>query len=228
MTVLAALVRGRDRRAPPWVPLLGVALGGVLGGWGEVALAQEVGVGYLQAWSRHGELPRPRGGLASASLPLGSGWRGWLAVGRVSDRTRRMGQVCVTYTPRIGCTWREVQTATALEGARGGVIRPFRPWGPLEVGGGGGISFSQVETEVENLSGGPSDLLHPSGGQWGFFVLAQVALGPWGSVPLAVVARGAVHRVEFHTCKGTDVALYDPYCRPAVFREMEVGLRVTF
>lgn len=191
--------------------------------------AQELGVGYLQTWSRHQELPAPEGALLSVSLPLGWGWSGWLALGRVSERTRRTGQVCVTYTPRIGCTWREIRTSTVLEGVRGGVLRLFRAFPPFGLGGGGGISFSQVKADEDNLPGGRrSDLLYPTGGQWGVFALFQVSLGPWGSLPLALVGRAGVHRIGFHACKGTDLALYDPYCSPGVFRELEIGVSVSF
>jgi len=204
--------------------LLAAALASLLHPVSPPLRAQELGVFTAFATSNNLEFPSPRGYGASGLIELAPSMLIRLSVQRLSDYTEKMGTVCLSYQPRIGCLPEMTETSITLTGLRAGLVWIVRSGERLRFGVGGGGSFSRVGVESTGVSGRLADFLSKNTGQVGAYGSLSASVAPSSGIPLKVTGGFSSHWVHFHTCSGEDPPQYDPLCKPGWFKEFEVGL----
>jgi hypothetical protein len=161
-------------------------------------------------------------------VDLAPHWLLQISFHRLEDETDKLGLVCRTYSPRIGCAQEETHTEAALSGLRAGLVRMHNLSERLRVGGGAGLSFNHVDAGARALTGMRADLLVPNGGQIGAFGTLSAAVRPVLALPARVLARFNAHWVDFNACSGEDPPQYAPFCSSGTFWEMEMGVSYAF
>jgi hypothetical protein len=185
-------------------------------------VAQEIGTFGMVAPSSNVEFPSPRGIGASVLKELHGDWLVRLAYARIYDSTEKLGDVCVVYSPRIGCHTEDVSTSDSFSGLRFGVMRAVRLKDVARVGAGMGISFSSIQVEAIGVSGQHADLERPLTAVIGYLAMVHVSVSPVPSLPLRITAGLQRHWVHFESC--ADPPTYAPFCGIGTFREAELGI----
>jgi hypothetical protein len=192
------------------------------------SLIHELEVFAVAGSSEHVELPSPRGFGAALQWEFGGDWLARLSYQRTTDATRKWGNVCSVYSPRIGCRTEMTESSVALGGLRGGILRGVRLGDRVRGAVGGGLSFSQVKARSRGEQGGRADLLAPNAGQIGYLGILSVLVTPLRKVPVGVMGTFTSHWVRFNSCSGENPPQYDPFCGTSSFREVELGLAYSF
>lgn len=186
--------------------------------------AQQIEAAYLSASSPNPEFPEADGGEIEGLFELGHGWQLDLGLRRIWARTEKEMQVCRVYHPRVSCQIEETRNEMSLTGFRAGVMRSLLAVSHAEVKLGAGLSFNQPELESSTglTSGFDGDVYMPSGGQVGALGLLTLDVTPAPSIGLAITLGAVAHWVNFDAC--SEENRYDPFCSPATFRELQVGV----
>ena len=201
-----------------WEPLLGQ----------KDPLLEEMGVLAVAARSGNPEFPSPVGFEIHSTWTFQRHWIFKLSFHRMEDETRKVGTVCKTYAPHIGCHEELTHSQMALAGLRGGILRTLVFGRSLRVGLGGGLSFNGVNASNRGESGQRADLLAPKTGQVGYLALASLDLILPLPFPLRLSGGVSNHWVHFHTCSGSSPPQYDPFCSMASFQEGTLGFSLAF
>ncbi|MCG6957959.1 MAG: hypothetical protein LJF04_18360 [Gemmatimonadetes bacterium] len=184
--------------------------------------AQEISAFGMVAPSSNVEFPSPRGIGASVLKEVHGDWLVRLSYARIYDSTEKPGQVCVVYSPPIGCHTEDVSTSDSFSGLRFGIMRAVRLKSIARIGAGLGISMSSIHVEATGVSGQRADLERPLTAQTGYLAMLHVSVSPVPSLPFRITAGLQRHWVHFKSC--ADPPTYDPFCGIDTFREAEVGI----
>ena len=190
--------------------------------------SQELGLAFTMGDSNSPEFPSPLGFRAHVHYPAEGSWAVVTSFHRITDETSGINRVCASYAPHIRCSMEQTRTSISLAGLRGGGLGRIQFTDRLGARLGAGLSFNMLDAEARGESGLRADLLVPNGGQIGMFGLFALDLEPVPAIPLSVIARVDAHRVFFHTCSAFDPPQYDPFCRPATFWGLDLGLSYSF
>ena len=189
---------------------------------------QDVGIFTSVAQSENVEFPNPRGFGAFASWEFGGEWLFRLSFHRLNEETRKLGRVCMTYSPLFSCVQTMTLTDATISSLRGGLLR-LQEWGErFTLGFGGGLSFNDVNARSRGVDGRLADLLAPKTGQVGYLALLSADLVLHRGLPLKLAGGFSNHWVHFHICSGEDPPQHDPFCKISQFREVEIGLAISF
>jgi len=185
--------------------------------------SQQYEATYVSASSGNLELATARGGAIEGIFGLGRGWHMLFGFQRIWSKTQRETQVCAAYAPFISCQIEMTRNELQLNGFRAGVVRSLLTTHHVELKAGLGLSFNQPRVKMSRglVSGRRGDIYMPTGGQVGGLGLLTLDLTPAPQLGLAFTVGGVVHWVKFDGC--SDIH-YDPFCDPATFREIHVGL----
>ena len=189
---------------------------------------QELGISFLGATTGHPEFPSPLGFTAHGLFRFNPSWFFLVSYGRLSDEQVRTGRVCQHYVPHVGCRNEETTTSLSLSGLNLGALRALHEGQTVRLMGGGGLSFSSLGGEARGVSGLPGDLLIPKGGQIGAFGSLKIGLRPLASLPAMVEGGVNLHWIKFNSCSGAEPPQYDPFCKPDIFQEAEIGISFPF
>ena len=190
------------------------------------ARAQEFGAGYVWASSNNAEFPTARGGEVEGLFALGqTRWQLQFGLHRIWARTRRESQVCNYYTPPEACQLEDTEEKARLAGFRATLLRPLLAASHVEVKLGAGFSLNSMTilSSVGLDTHRSGDVYPPSGANAGVSGLLTVELTPVPAAGLAIRLGVLAHWVDFGSCSVT-YHRYDPFCTPATFRELQVGL----
>lgn len=185
------------------------------------AAAQEFSAFGVIASTDNVEFPSPVGGGASIGWEFGGAWLFRLSYLRTYDSTDKEGAVCIVYSPRIGCHTEEVHTSDSFSGLRFGIMRTVHVADIVRVGAGLGVSLNAIDINARGVSGQRADMERPLTAMDGFLAMLHVTVSPVPGLPLGLTAGAQQHWVRFNSCSEE---IYDPFCSPSSFREVEVGL----
>lgn len=186
--------------------------------------SQRLGAGYTLASSGHPELESPRGLEAFARLPMGARWDFTISFSRMTDNNSKIGRVCRSYVPHIGCFLEPTHTSISLSSLRLGAAWPVPLNDRVAIGLGGGASFNLLGGGSKGESGLVADLLVPKGGQIGGFLATSLTLVPMTAFPVALETGLRLHWIGFSACSGGDPSQYDPFCQGDGIQEIQFGL----
>ncbi|MCG6987840.1 MAG: hypothetical protein LJF06_06635 [Gemmatimonadetes bacterium] len=190
------------------------------------ARSQEFEAGYVWAASHNAEFPTARGGEIQGLLSLGRNtWQVQLGLYRIWARTQRESVVCRYYTPPVSCQTEETRDRVRLAGFRAGIVRSVLAKSHAEVKLGAGLSLSSVTvlSSTGLVSHREGDVYPTSGANAGVFGLLTLDVTPVPRAGLGIRLGVLAHWVDFGSCSET-YHRYDPFCSPATFREVQVGV----
>lgn len=202
-------------------------LAGLVGGGLSPLSGQEAGAGILFVRSDHQVLSEPTGFQLFASVPLFHWLNAKLSFDRVSQDTRADGEVCIRYAPNLSCWIETVHTESSMGSFKLSFLPTVHLGELLQVGAGGGVSFSSLDASSMGESGRIANLEVPNTGQLGYQALVSLSLTPFPTVPLSVVGAASSLWVNFKACV-TYEEVFDPFCETAQFKEFTAGLAYHF
>jgi hypothetical protein len=135
----------------------------------------------------------------------------------------RIGEACIYLDPRHDCELENLRSTSDMEGVSLAAIPHFSPAEWIDLGLGGGASFMHLGLEIETESERFVNVLKPTGGQTGAFLVGQVKLTPLPRLPLVLSVGFQTQWVRFSGCS-PDPLTYDPYCGTAQVRELRLGV----
>ncbi len=92
----------------------------------------------------------------------------------------------------------------------------------IDLGLGVGASFMHLGLEIEAESNRIVNLLKPTGGQTGAFLVGQVKIIPFRRLPLVLSAGYQTQWFRFSGCS-PDPLTYEPYCGTTKVKEFRLG-----
>jgi hypothetical protein len=194
----------------------------------EQSLLEEVTLFVVMATSDNPEFKSPMGFGVRSTWSFGGHWLFRLGYQRMTDESRKVGTVCKSYAPHISCTQAMTHSQMTLAGLRGGLLRTVVLGNYLRFGLGGGLSFNDLNARKVGEDGLRADLLAPKTGLVGYLALVSAEAIPFPGLPIRLTGDLINHWVHFHTCSGSDPPQYDPFCKISPFREVEIGLAISF
>lgn len=190
------------------------------------AAAQQVGVGVTRAVSGNPEFADAVGPAVHTRLEFRPGWSITFMLERLYGESVRESLVCRNYTPPVVCRSEETRNTVRLSGFRTAVERTLVSGERGRGGAGVGLSFNQVRAESRGTESGlQGDIWEPSAGQVGGLVFLTGGVAPIPNFGLMMTAKLTSHWVNLDACSD---ARYDPFCTPAVFHEIQLGLAYAF
>ncbi len=198
----------------------------VFGGFSQLD-GQEAGAAFIFGSSEHPVLSEPNGYELFVSLPLFEWLNLHLSYDRVSQDTEADGEVCIRYAPNLSCWIETVHTESAMGSIKLSFLPSIHLWEILQVGAGGGVSFSSLDATSLGESGRIANLEVPNTGQLGYQALVSLSLTPFPTVPLSLVGSATGLWVDFKACVSYE-SVYDPFCGTARFNEFSAGLAYHF
>jgi len=178
------------------------------------------------ASSNNAEFPTARGGEVQVRFGLGSSrWRLQLGMHRIWAHTERESLVCAYYEPPNRCGTEETRDKVRLAGFRGALVRTLLAVSHAKVELAGGLSLNSMTilSSTGLVTHRAGDIYPPSGANAGVFGLLSLDVVPIPAAGLAIRLGVLAHWVDFNSCSET-YHRFDPFCTPATFREIHVGL----
>ena len=192
------------------------------------SLLEDVNLVVVMAGSDNPELQSPMGFGVRSTWSFGGHFLFRLGYHRVTDESRKVGTVCMTYAPNISCTQEMTHSEMTLAGVRGGLLRTVVLGNYLRLGLGGGLSFNDLNARRMSEDGRRADLLAPKTGLVGYLALVSAEAIPFPGLPIRLTGDLVNHWIHFHTCSGSNPPQYDPFCKISRMSEVEIGLAISF
>jgi hypothetical protein len=184
--------------------------------------AQELGLFLSQGEAGHQEFVDPMGFGAYLILDPLPYLRFEGSFTHYDASATRVGEACIYLEPRHDCELENLRSTSDMEGVSLSVIPHISPAGWIDLGLGGGASFMHLGLEIETESDRFVNVLKPTGGQTGAFLVGQVKLMPFPRLPLVLSAGYQTQWVRFSGCS-PDPLTYDPYCGTTEMKELRLG-----
>jgi len=192
------------------------------------SLFQELGGSFLVSSSDLSVLPNPRGFRLTSFWSFGDAWLTRLSYQRLSDAVKNEGLVCRRYVPNVGCQTELTEVTSTLSSLQGALMRVIHRGSRDRIALGGGLSFNQLNADRIGESGLQADLFAPYPGQLGFLGTLSLAVLLSRSVPIVLESGFTAHWIRFHHCSVETPRRYDPFCKPGLFQEFDLGLSYLF